>query len=717
MLNLQFRYVGIDFETTGLDINKDEPIQIGIIEIDASGKIIDQFESLIKPTKDTSELKSIVGFITGLSLKDLENSPSVEDIYPHIEKFFTPNTIIIGHNVAFDISFLNKFFPNLKYHSTIDTVSLMQNFIHYAPSYALDVLTKHIQENKVFNQLNLDRKFLSEGEESFHDALCDTQNSLGFFLYIIKYFNLIKSKYPIVGYFLSKHSVFSQIITNIEDISMDDIQVPRLERISPSNTSFKTNDKLINVLDLQSLQRYYVGNVGLKEILEGLLSNKNLILSFSNKPKMDIVKNILNDMGIKNIGFAREDQTINYDSLFKFVNKKDFEDGEIMFILKYISHLYQGYGVLDLNSKFDYQVYYFLKDTRDITRYPIILTTHGGLFSLIEDQKEHYHGYDICFFDMEWRYKNYNYYLSRTCDLYYILNLIEMFIYKYKLNYQLGLCDDKAMIELQNFCNFFQIFIGEVFIETKNFFTNNANTSMQINPIVDSLDFVKTNSLLSQFQYYKDSFQSLLGDDFKQFWSGFNHMINVFGGIMYVSKKMYNQGDFYFVYGESSKFTNRSEFTDIFNSFHTIFLSHYDQTYKAIKESIFTANISAVRLETVEKIGNFLDMEESKNLNSIFILSTQKEESKAIFDMFLSKGIDKENLILIENITGGFGKNIFKSKSNQKKILVGGYNFLMSCYGNKVKFDKLIVFNIRGSQEKNILNDVKWYAYQNYSQS
>jgi hypothetical protein len=85
--------------------------------------------------------------------------------------------------------------------------------------------------------------------------------------------------------------------------------------------------------------------------------------------------------------------------------------------------------------------------------------------------------------------------------------------------------------------------------------------------------------------------------------------------------------------------------------------------------------------------------------------------------MFLSKWIDKENLILIENITWWFGKNIFKSKSNQKKILVGWYNFLMSCYWKKVKFDKLVVFNIRWAQEKNILNDVKWYAYQNYSQN
>jgi hypothetical protein len=134
----------------------------------------------------------------------------------------------------------------------------MQNFIHYAPSYALDVLTKHIQENKVFSQLNLDRKFLSEGEESFHDALCDTQNSLGFFVYVIKYLKLLCNKYPIVNYFLSKHSVFSEIIVDIQNISMDNIKLPSLERISPSNTSLKINDKLINVLDLQSLERYYV---------------------------------------------------------------------------------------------------------------------------------------------------------------------------------------------------------------------------------------------------------------------------------------------------------------------------------------------------------------------------------------------------------------------------------------------------------------------------
>lgn len=40
MLNPHYRYIALDFETTGLDIHSDEPIQIGIVEIDAQGKLL-----------------------------------------------------------------------------------------------------------------------------------------------------------------------------------------------------------------------------------------------------------------------------------------------------------------------------------------------------------------------------------------------------------------------------------------------------------------------------------------------------------------------------------------------------------------------------------------------------------------------------------------------------------------------------------------------------
>lgn len=94
-LNTHYRYIGLDFETTGLDVTKDEPIQIGIIEIDAQGNIIDSYQSLIKPDKKTDELKHIVGFVTGLSITDLEHAPNRDTILQDIQRFFGENTIII----------------------------------------------------------------------------------------------------------------------------------------------------------------------------------------------------------------------------------------------------------------------------------------------------------------------------------------------------------------------------------------------------------------------------------------------------------------------------------------------------------------------------------------------------------------------------------------------------------------------------------------------
>lgn len=719
MLNPKYRYIWIDFETTWLDVNKDEPIQIWIVELDHNLKIIDKFESLIKPTKDISELKSIVGFITWLNISDLKDSPWVENIWKQIEKFSWENVVLIWHNVDFDLSFLKKFFPDFKFKYSIDTLAWMRNFVHYAPSYALDVLIKRVQNDKVSKNIDLNREWLSD-TESAHDALCDTQNALGFFVYTINYILELKKNYPVLNYFLVKHSLFSELFGDIDYLEFDNIILDKLEKIWPANTSFKNNIDTIDLEKLENIERYYIGDVWLKDILQWLLVNKKIVLSFSSKNKMDIAKAILNDIWIKNIWFAKEDQTINYDNFYQFLNKKKWDDDEVLFVLKYVSHLYQWYGVLDLNSKSDFQIYYFIKDYRESVRYPVILTTHWGLFSLIEENRETYYDYNILFFDVEWWYKSYNNYLSRPCDLYYILNLIEMYMYKYKLGYQLGLNGENILNELENFYNFFQIFIWEIFIETKTLFRDKPNPNIQINPIIDNLDFVKTNALIKQFETYKSIFGDLLWWNFKIFWAGIDHMLEIFGEITAISKKMYNQSDFYFIYSEVNKFTNWSEFTEKFQDFKMVFLSNYEKNYKNIKETFtpnlkeFKSNIDIQRLSTIPRVAEFRDNLDYDNTDCVFILSTKKDESKALFDFFVSKWIDKQYLMLIENITWWFGKNIFKAKSDWKKILVGWYNFLMSCYSNKVNIDKLIVFNIKWSQEKYILADIERYAYQNY---
>jgi len=57
------------------------------------------------------------------------------------------------------------------------------------------------------------------------------------------------------------------------------------------------------------------------------------------------------------------------------------------------------------------------------------LATHAGIYGMMLEEN-HFPDYDIFFFDTEWRYKTYNFFLSRPTDLYYTLNLIESLIYQ-----------------------------------------------------------------------------------------------------------------------------------------------------------------------------------------------------------------------------------------------------------------------------------------------
>lgn len=64
MLRSDLKYLCIDFETTGLDAEHDEAIQIGIVAFDHTGKVLDTFSSFIKPQKPLNELKDMVRVVT-----------------------------------------------------------------------------------------------------------------------------------------------------------------------------------------------------------------------------------------------------------------------------------------------------------------------------------------------------------------------------------------------------------------------------------------------------------------------------------------------------------------------------------------------------------------------------------------------------------------------------------------------------------------------------
>ena len=51
-------------------------------------------------------LKNLVAYITWISVDDIQSAPSIFDVKDEILKFFWENTILIWHNIEFDIAMI-----------------------------------------------------------------------------------------------------------------------------------------------------------------------------------------------------------------------------------------------------------------------------------------------------------------------------------------------------------------------------------------------------------------------------------------------------------------------------------------------------------------------------------------------------------------------------------------------------------------------------------
>ena len=94
-------FVALDTETTGLNCLTDRIIEIGAVKFNSSG-ILDSFQTLINPQISIS---SLITEITGINNMMLEGAPVINEILPSFVEF-TKDSILIGHNVQFDLRFL-----------------------------------------------------------------------------------------------------------------------------------------------------------------------------------------------------------------------------------------------------------------------------------------------------------------------------------------------------------------------------------------------------------------------------------------------------------------------------------------------------------------------------------------------------------------------------------------------------------------------------------
>lgn len=131
-------YCSLDIETSGFDPGVNEILEVGFVlfEIeDLRFKILEEWTQVFKPSKEVPP--QILG-LTGLSQKELDEAPQFTEYQKFLQEKLG-NGIIVGHNVGFDIKFLQSF--GLKFSgAVIDTLDLVQFLLPTHHSYNLENL-------------------------------------------------------------------------------------------------------------------------------------------------------------------------------------------------------------------------------------------------------------------------------------------------------------------------------------------------------------------------------------------------------------------------------------------------------------------------------------------------------------------------------------------------------------------------------------------------
>jgi len=183
-------YIVLDLETGGFDVSVANITEIAFIVLNKKFEIIEEFTQLIKPyivkndifvQQDAYNQQALQ--ITGLTIEQLtEEGIDIKKALKMVNDSFIKNKIgrtypiLVGHNITFDIKFLQlafKQFLNQEFLNSqiIDTLSLAYLFDLDFDSYSLDTLNEKLkinltQSHRALNDCHTTRKLLIKYHQS-----------------------------------------------------------------------------------------------------------------------------------------------------------------------------------------------------------------------------------------------------------------------------------------------------------------------------------------------------------------------------------------------------------------------------------------------------------------------------------------------------------------------------------------------------------------------
>src|SRR3989344_5511887 len=132
---LYSEYIVLDVETTGVNAKIDDIIEFAAVRLNGHAEIVGELNLLISTNQ---EISPTVVALTGITPADLVGQPTIAEAMDQIRKFIG-SAPIVGHNIGFDIEFLNNNKAELT-NPALDTLELAYTVLPSQSYYSLEYM-------------------------------------------------------------------------------------------------------------------------------------------------------------------------------------------------------------------------------------------------------------------------------------------------------------------------------------------------------------------------------------------------------------------------------------------------------------------------------------------------------------------------------------------------------------------------------------------------
>ena len=233
-------YICLDIECTGLDKDKDEIIEIAACRFNDS-EIIEEYQTFVAHKEPISEK---IQNLTGISNEMTEGAPEIQEILPKL-KDFIKDLPILGHNIQFDLGFLNANGAHI-HNLEIDSLPLSHMLLESEDSFSLEVLCQN------YNQIY----------SPSHRAMDDVKANIELFWILQKKL----SKYnPEILSFVSnqlKNTAYQSIFENNSHNEFTNFKNPIISALEINNTNIEVQSThIFNLPDDFKEKQFLVKNI------------------------------------------------------------------------------------------------------------------------------------------------------------------------------------------------------------------------------------------------------------------------------------------------------------------------------------------------------------------------------------------------------------------------------------------------------------------------